>query len=124
MSQDKLTDAVDVVLIGAGIMSATFGTFLKELEPSLSVSLYETLHDCALESSDGWNNAGTGHAANCEMNYTPQRADGSVDISEALQVNVEFDISRQLWAHLVRKGTIPDPQTFINACPHMSFVWG
>ena len=124
MSQDKSTGAVDVLLIGAGIMSATLGTFLKELEPSLTVSLYETLHDCALESSEGWNNAGTGHAANCELNYTPERADGSIDISEALQVNVEFDLSRQLWTHLVRKGAIPDPQAFINACPHMSFVWG
>ena len=114
----------DVVLIGAGIMSATLGTLLKEIEPSLSVAMFESLSDCAQESSDGWNNAGTGHAANCELNYTPQRADGSVDISKALEVNTEFDLSRQLWAHLVEKGAIPDPQAFIHACPHMSFVWG
>jgi malate dehydrogenase (quinone) len=117
-------DRPDVVLIGAGIMSATLGTFLKELEPSLSVCMFEALHDCGQESSDGWNNAGTGHAANCELNYTPQRADGSVDISKALEVNTEFDISRQLWSFLVRKGAIPDPRAFIHPCPHMSFVWG
>ncbi len=114
----------DVVLIGAGIMSATLGTVLKELEPSLDVVMFETLDDCAQESSDAWNNAGTGHAANCELNYTPQRPDGSVDISKALEVNTEFDLSRQLWAHLVTKGAIPDPQAFLHACPHMSFVWG
>jgi malate dehydrogenase (quinone) len=123
MPQQPGTGTADVVLIGAGIMSATLGTVLKELEPSLKVVMFETLHDCAQESSDGWNNAGTGHAANCEMNYTPQRPDGSVDISTALEVNVEFDISRQLWAHLVRKGAIPDPGAFIHACPHLSFIF-
>ncbi len=117
-------DRPDIVLIGAGIMSATFATLLKEIEPSLDIAMFEALHDCAQESSDGWNNAGTGHAANCELNYTPQRADGSVDISKALEVNTEFDLSRQLWAHLVRKGAIPDPRAFIHPCPHMSFVWG
>jgi malate dehydrogenase (quinone) len=116
--------ATDVVLIGAGIMSATLGALLKELEPSLSISILEVLSDCALESSGSWNNAGTGHAANCELNYTPQRSDGSVDISKALEVNTEFDLSRQLWAYLVRKGAISDPRNFIHPCPHMSFVWG
>ena len=80
-------------------MSATLGTYLKELEPSLSISILEVLSDCALESSGSWNNAGTGHAANCQLDScTPQRPDGSVDISKALEVNTEFDISRQLWA--------------------------
>lgn len=124
MTSSDATDRPDIVLIGAGIMSATLGTFLKELEPSLSICMFETLHDCGQESSDGWNNAGTGHAANCELNYTPQRADGSVDISKALEVNTEFDISRQLWSFLVTKGAIPDPRAFIHPCPHMSFVWG
>ncbi|MFC0282267.1 malate dehydrogenase (quinone) [Camelimonas abortus] len=117
-------ETLDVALIGAGVMSATLGTLLKELEPSLSVAMFERLDDCGLESSNSWNNAGTGHAANCEMNYTPQRPDGSIDISEALKVNAEFDISRQLWAHLVRKGAIADPRAFIHPCPHMSLVWG
>ena len=102
-----VTGRPDVVLIGAGIMSATFGTLLKELEPSLSIVAFEALHDCGQESSDSWNNAGTGHAANCELNYTPQRPDGSVDISKALEVNTEFDLSRQLWAHLVLEGRAP-----------------
>jgi malate dehydrogenase (quinone) len=124
MPQNSIPRTADIVLIGAGIMGATLGAMLKELDPSLSVAMYETLHDCALESSDGWNNAGTGHAANCELNYTPQRPDGSVDISKALEVNVEFDLSRQLWAHLVRQGAIPDPGAFIHTCPHMSFVTG
>jgi malate dehydrogenase (quinone) len=118
------SESPDFVLIGAGIMSATLGTVLKELEPTLEVVMFETLDDCAQESSQAWNNAGTGHAANCELNYTPQRPDGSVDISRALQVNTEFDISRQLWSHLVTKGAIPDPHALIESCPHMSFVWG
>jgi malate dehydrogenase (quinone) len=119
-----VSDATDVVLIGAGIMSATLGVLLKELEPSLAISMFEALEDCALESSQAWNNAGTGHAANCEINYTPERPDGSIDISKALEVNVEFDLSRQLWSYLVRKGAIADPQTFIHPVPHMSFVRG
>jgi malate dehydrogenase (quinone) len=109
---------------GAGIMSATLGVVLKELEPSLSITIFETLEDCGQESSQAWNNAGTGHAANCELNYTPERADGTIDISEALKVNTEFDLSRQLWSYLIREGAIPDPRAFINPCPHLSFVWG
>src|SRR6478736_6145507 len=114
MTQTQNSTALDVVLVGAGIMSATLGTVLKELEPSLSITIFEALEDCGLESSQAWNNAGTGHAANCELNYTPQRPDGSVDISKALEVNVEFDLSRQLWSYLVTKGAIPDPGAFIN----------
>jgi len=114
----------DVVLIGAGIMSATLGVLLKELEPSLEITMFETLEDCALESSQAWNNAGTGHAANCELNYTPEWPDGSIDISRALEVNVEFDVSRQLWSYLVTKGAIADPRSFVNPVPHMSFVRG
>jgi malate dehydrogenase (quinone) len=119
-----VSDTTDVFLIGAGIMSATLGVLLKELEPSLTVTMVEALEDCALESSQAWNNAGTGHAANCEINYTPERPDGSIDISKALQVNVEFDLSRQLWSYLVKQGAIADPQTFIHPVPHMSFVRG
>ena len=121
---DTSSSGPDVVLIGAGIMSATLGVFLKELEPSLNIEMFETLEGAGLESSDSWNNAGTGHAANCELNYTPERADGSVDISKALEINVEFDLSRQLWSYLVKKGSIKDPRTFIHPVPHMSFVWG
>jgi malate dehydrogenase (quinone) len=124
MSEDHVATAPDVVLVGAGIMSATLAAFLKELQPDLTIEIFETLAGAAQESSDGWNNAGTGHAALCELNYTPQRSDGSIDISKALEVNVEFDLSRQLWAYLVRKGAISSPRSFIHPVPHMSFVHG
>ena len=100
-------DRPDVVLTGAGMMSATFGTFLNALDPAMSITLFDVLDDCAQESSGSWNNAGTGHAANCELNHTPQRPDGSVDIFEALAINTEFDLSRQLWTFLIKTGTIP-----------------
>lgn len=118
------TTQPDVVLVGAGIMSATLAVFLKELDPSLKIQLHEVLGSAAQESSNAWNNAGTGHAALCELNYTPEKSDGSVDISKALQVNTEFDLSRQFWAYLVKKGAIRDPQSFIHSVPHMSFVRG
>jgi malate dehydrogenase (quinone) len=114
----------DVVLVGAGIMSATLAVILKELDPSLKIEIHEVLESAAQESSNAWNNAGTGHAALCELNYTPQESDGSINISKALQVNTEFDLSRQLWAYLVKKGAIKDPQSFIHPVPHMSFVRG
>src|SRR5947208_2909348 len=97
-------DEVDVVLVGAGIMSTTLGVMLKELQPDLGIEMFEVLEKEAQESSSAWNNAGTGHAALCELNYTPPRSDGNIDISKALEVNVEFDLSRQLWSHLVKTG--------------------
>ena len=115
---------VDCLLVGAGIMSTTLGVFLKEIHPSLSVELVEKLASEAQESSNSWDNAGTGHAANCELNYTPLEPDGTVNISKALEVNVEFDLSRQLWSYLVKKGAIKDQASFINPVPHMSFVEG
>ncbi len=114
----------DVLLVGAGIMSATLAVMLKELNPTLTIDVYEVLGDAAQESSNAWNNAGTGHAALCELNYTPQTRDGRIDISKALQVNTEFDLSRQFWAYLVNKGAIRDPQAFIHPVPHFSFVRG
>jgi malate dehydrogenase (quinone) len=118
------TNHSDVVLIGAGIMSATLAVLLKELDPSLKIEIYEVLGSAAQESSNAWNNAGTGHAALMELNYTPTKSDGSIDISKALQVNTEFDLSRQFWAYLVKKGAIKDPQSFIHPVPHFSFVRG
>lgn len=114
----------DVVLVGAGIMSVTLAVFLKELDPGLRIEIHEVLGREAQESSNAWNNAGTGHAALCELNYTPPKSDGSIDISKALEVNTEFDLSRQLWTYLVKKGAIKDPQAFIHPVPHMSFVRG
>ncbi|HSR77870.1 MAG TPA: malate dehydrogenase (quinone) [Xanthobacteraceae bacterium] len=124
MTTNQAVTDPDVVVVGAGIMCATLGVFLKELEPAATIEMVETLDGAALESSDAWNNAGTGHAANCELNYTPERPDGSIDISKALEVNVEFDLSRQFWSYLVTKGAIKDPQSFIHPVPHMSFVHG
>ncbi len=121
---DNHSGDFDVVLVGAGIMSMTLATFLKELQPHLKIQILERLEGEARESSDPWNNAGTGHAANCELNYTPQRPDGSVDISKALEVNVEFDMSRQFWSYLVKKGAIARADSFIHPVPHMSFVIG
>jgi malate dehydrogenase (quinone) len=118
------TNQPDVLLIGAGIMSATLAVLLKGLDPALKIEIYEILGSEAQESSNAWNNAGTGHAALCELNYTPQMSDGSIDISKALEVNTEFDLSRQLWAYLVKKGAIEDPQSFIHSVPHCSFVRG
>src|SRR5499427_581991 len=118
------TNQLDVVLVGAGIMSATLAVFLKELDPNLKIELHEVLGSAAQESSNAWNNAGTGHAALCELNYTPQEPDGSINISKALQVNTEFDLSRQFWTYLVKQGAVKDPQSFIHSVPHMSFVRG
>ncbi|MDR2874828.1 MAG: malate dehydrogenase (quinone) [Methylobacillus sp.] len=114
----------DILLVGGGVMSATLGTLLARLDPALGITLVERLESVALESSDGWNNAGTGHAGYCELNYTPQQPDGSVAIARALGINAAFEVSLQLWAALVEQGALPAPSQFINAVPHVSFVWG
>ena len=114
----------DVALIGAGIMSATLGALIRRLEPTWSVSVFERLDAAAAESSDPWNNAGTGHSALCELNYTPQTADGDVDISKALSINEQFQVSRQFWAHAVDNGFLGNPKEFINPIPHVSFTHG
>ena len=113
----------DVVLIGAGVMSATLGVLLKELQPDLKITIFERLDLIAGESSEAWNNAGTGHAALCELNYTPEKPDGSVDGSKALKIYDSFQLSRQFWAYLVEKNIL-SPEDFIQSVPHMSFVHG
>jgi malate dehydrogenase (quinone) len=115
---------IDVVLIGAGIMSATLGVLLKELSPELSIEIFERLDVAAAESSDAWNNAGTGHSAFCELNYTPQLADGSVETVKAVAIAESFEISKQFWSFLVQNKLVGAPETFIKSIPHMSFVWG
>ncbi|WP_425511005.1 malate dehydrogenase (quinone) [Haloferula helveola] len=114
----------DVVLIGGGIMSATLGLILHQLDPTLEIQIVEALAEVARESSNPWNNAGTGHAALCELNYTKERADGSIDISKALEINEAFELSKQFWAFLGKRGILPDPADFITSVPHMSFVRG
>ncbi|WP_417999860.1 malate:quinone oxidoreductase [Hymenobacter sedentarius] len=122
--QDPTKPVTDVVIIGAGIMSATLGVLLKALDPNVTIAGYERLDAVAAESSDAWNNAGTGHSAFCELNYTPERPDGSIDISKADKIAEQFELSKQFWATLVQDGLLPDPTSFIRTIPHMSFVWG
>jgi malate dehydrogenase (quinone) len=121
---DKADRKVDVLLIGGGIMSATLGVYLAELEPSWTYEVFERLDKVAEESSNGWNNAGTGHSALCELNYTPMDDKGKVQISKAVEINENFQISRQFWSHQVRKGVLGNPREFINSTPHMNLVFG
>lgn len=114
----------EVVLIGAGIMSATLGVILKELQPDLKIDIFERLDSAAAESSDAWNNAGTGHSAFCELNYTPESADGSINPKKAISIAESFEVSRQFWAYLVQENKVPSPENFIKSIPHLSFVWG
>ena len=114
----------DVALIGAGIMSATLGALLRRLQPEWSIEVFERLEGPSLESSDAWNNAGTGHSALCELNYTPQTADGGVDVSKAVGVNEKFQVSRQFWTYAVENNILGDPAEWIKPVPHMSFVTG
>ena len=114
---------VDVVLIGGGIMSATLGTYLTELQPNWQIRMYERMDKVAQESSNGFNNAGTGHSGFMEMNYTEEK-DGKMDISKAVKVAGQFEIAKQFWAHQVQQGVLNTPTTFINPVPHIAFVWG
>lgn len=119
-----MTDRPDFTLIGAGIMSATLGVLLKQLLPEASIAIFERLDQVGAESSDAWNNAGTGHSAFCELNYTPQREDGAVDISKALKISESFEISKQFWAYLKANNLVHTGSPFINDIDHLSFVWG
>ena len=124
MSDPAAAAKADVVLVGAGIMSATLGALLRRLEPDWSITLVERLDGAAAESSGSWNNAGTGHAGLCELFYTPERPDGSIDITKAVHVNEQFQVSRQFWAYAVENGILTDVRSFLNPVPHVSFVQG
>lgn len=124
MSEQNVVVKTDVVLVGAGIMSATLGAILRQLQPDWSITTFERLDAAAAESSDPWNNAGTGHSALCELNYTPAKSDGTVDITKAINVNEQFQVSRQFWSYAVDNGILTDPKEFINPIPHVSFVHG
>ena len=113
----------NITLIGAGIMSATLGTILKQLDPELNIQIFERLDSAAAESSDAWNNAGTGHSAFCELNYTPQKPDKSINPDKAIQIAEQFEVSKQFWSYLVKNNLIIKPEFFIKQSPHMSFVW-
>lgn len=124
MSRSDNASNPDIVLIGAGIMSATLGVMLKELNPSFNIEVLERLDSVALESSDAWNNAGTGHAAFCELNYTPENEDGSISINKAIHIAEQFEISKEFWSFLLQQEYIRQPKAFITPVPHISFVWG
>ena len=121
---ENLSYNTDVILVGAGIMSATLGVMLKELQPDIRIEIFERLDHAAAESSDAWNNAGTGHSAFCELNYTPELPDGSVKSDKAVKIAESFEVSRQFWSYLVKKNLLSDPESFIRSIPHMSFVHG
>lgn len=116
-------DSVDVALIGAGVISTTLSVMLKQLQPDWSQVIIERLDTPGAESSDPWNNAGTGHSALCELNYTPE-VNGKIDISKAVGVNEKFQVSRQFWSYLVEQNVLGDPSEFINKVPHVSFAQG
>ena len=115
----------DLVLIGGGIMSATLAVILKNLDPKLNMVVLERLPKIAEESSNAWNNAGTGHAALCELNYMPDEPNGGLpSAAKAIAINQQFQESREFWAALVQAGVMKDPDTFIHSIPHMTFVRG
>lgn len=121
---NSIQKKTDIILIGAGVMSATLGSLLKELAPEWEIQVFEKLANAGEESSNEWNNAGTGHAALCELNYTSEKADGSIDIRKAVDINEQFQLSRQFWSFLVNSNLIRNPQDFIKPIPHMSLVTG
>lgn len=114
----------DIILIGAGVMSATLGSILKELAPDWEITVFEKLANAGDESSNEWNNAGTGHSALCELNYTPENPDGSINTDKAVNINEKFQVSKQFWSYLVNSNLIRNPQDFIMPLPHMSLVHG
>jgi len=124
-THDAHINSPDVLLVGSGIMSANLAALLKQLDPALRIQVYEATESLAQEASDGWNNAGTGHAGLCELSYTPTRgADGEVDVAKAISVFAEFEHSLQFWGYATAHGMLPEPRSFINPVPHISFVHG
>ena len=125
MSSAQHIENPDVILIGSGVMSATLGAVLKNLQPDLKVQLYEVTEELAQESSNGWNNAGTGHAGICELSYTPNRGDdGEVNVAKAIEIFEQFEQSKYFWGYAARNGLIDDPKKFVSRVPHISFVYG
>ncbi|MGB1744572.1 MAG: malate:quinone oxidoreductase, partial [Limisphaerales bacterium] len=125
MSSAQHIENPDVILIGSGVMSATLGAVLKNLQPDLKVQLYEVTEELAQESSNGWNNAGTGHAGICELSYTPNRGDdGEVNVAKAIEIFEQFEQSKYFWGYAARNGLIDDPRKFVSPVPHISFVYG
>jgi len=124
MASTHIPRRVDVLVIGAGIIGSTTASLLAELEPQWDILVVEALGAAGLESSHGWNNAGTGHAGLCEFNYTPAAADGSVDPAAALRIHEQFLVSAQYWARLAADGQLGEPEGFIRSVDHNSYAHG
>lgn len=124
MSRTRPAEDWDVVLIGGGVMSATLGVLLGEVRPDWRIAVVERLDEAGLESSNAWNNAGTGHAGLCEFNYTPRGPDGTVDVSGAVRIGEQFAASLLFWARLVERGVLGPPEAFIHSVPHLGFGCG
>jgi len=106
-------------------MSSTLGVMLKRLDPRLRIQIIEVTPDLAREASDGWNNAGTGHAGICEISYTPSKDEqGRVPIGRALRIFEQFEHSKQFWGSVTADGMVGAPGDFIHAVPHVCFVKG
>ncbi|WP_299679104.1 malate dehydrogenase (quinone) [uncultured Dokdonia sp.] len=124
MSDIRLQKEYDLICVGGGIMSATLALMTKLIQPDINILLLERLDKIAQESSAAWNNAGTGHSALCELNYCPEKEDHSVDISKAIKICNQFEISKQFWAYLTDHNLIKNPSSFIKKVPHHSWVTG
>ena len=114
----------DCLIIGGGVMGLTLASLIKELDPSMKIDLYEKLNNVGLESSEALNNAGTGHAGYCELNYTPMSNDGKINIKKALEINSKYEVTLQYWSYLSGKYKSFDPKKFIHLAPHISLVFG
>ena len=118
------TEKYDLICVGGGIMSATLSLMLKLLDPKASILILEKLDQVAQESTEAWNNSGTGHSAFCELNYTPEKADGSIDIGKAVDIFEQYERSKQLWSFLLEEKLLADPSSFIHSVPHHAWVEG
>ncbi|NMT64961.1 malate:quinone oxidoreductase [Marinobacter orientalis] len=112
---------MNVIIIGAGIMGTTFATLAKEMVPDLDITILERLDGPGEGNSSAFWNAGTGHEANCELNYTPVDEE-VISVEKALKIHAQFNVAKQFWAYLIEKGAIKDPTTFINQTKHCTIV--
>ena len=96
----------DAVLVGAGIMSSTLALLISEVLPDIKFLIIEKLNSPGSESTGAFNNAGTGHAANCELNYTPLDEKGNLNIDKALSINRYFETSMSYGPHCMKQGKL------------------
>lgn len=109
----------DILMIGGGIMCATLASMLAVLQPDWRTTVVERGSGVAEESSNAWNNAGTGHSGYCELNYMPDPNDPA----NAVGIAEQFLATRQWWSYLADNGLV-DPSRFVSATPHLDVVFG